>query len=117
MIILFEEYNLSYSEVDSDVDLLNRKNAIDFDVVFFNKLVSFGLDIEMGKGRNLNNGVILRFNYCKGYNTKLSWILQLEDEWFLIRLASTHKRDTTLVTYKCDQFDGLVTLLKDKKFI
>jgi len=46
-------------------------------------------------------------------------IFQLPDDWFLVleRVCTFENGDGINKYYKCDQFDGLVKLLKDKKVI
>lgn len=41
------------------------------------------------------------------------YIYQLEDEWFLVRIFKDNKSSH----WKCDQFDGLMRLLKDKEIV
>lgn len=45
-------------------------------------------------------------------------IVEIEDEWFIVRIHNQgNKYSKPLQTYKCDQLDGLIQLLKDKELI
>ena len=47
-------------------------------------------------------------------------IVEIEDEWFIVRLHGGRQRSSVHAgskTFKCDQFDGLVELFKDQNII
>ena len=50
--------------------------------------------------------------------TRSTWILQLDDDWYEVQdVVSFGGRSFEKQWYRCDQWDGLVQLLKDKKII
>ena len=75
---------------------------IDFNLRDINRLKLVIDKFELIKYRNIN------YIYFKYKGDWLS-ILECEDEYFLVSSYDKY--------YKCDQFDGLIYFLKDKKLI
>ena len=60
----------------------------------------------------------LRYLYCRrkvlGSGINPFTIVSLEDDWYLVCITDQGIRPVTSFYYKCDQWDGLIKLLKDK---
>lgn len=57
-----------------------------------------------------NNYICIYLN-----NSNLMYIIEMEDEWFIVSINIIHTYTTT--KYKCDQLDGIKELLIDKGII
>ena len=59
-----------------------------------------------------------RYLYCRrkvlGVGINPFTIVSLEDDWYLVCITDQGIRPVTSFYYKCDQWDGLIKLLKDK---
>lgn len=112
---LFEGYSDKfYSEITEGefYDLSNfissENSFISLENKYISKLIKFGFRVEKG-GFICSDDVKWMFkdNIC---------IYQLEDDYFIVSI-SEHINNPHIKYYKCDQFDGLIKLLKDKRFI
>jgi hypothetical protein len=65
------------------------------------------------RGIQRRNGVL---SYRIESNDWICFIFESDDEWFWVNLEE-QKLPCKEYFFKCDQFDGLVKLLKDKKVI
>ena len=105
--------NFSYSDkLDSYIESLNgfRKNS---DLTQFYKPCFIG-EIEIYKrGLHKRNGFL---SYKIETNNHCCFILESLDEWIYVNIEEEIKPFNNYF-YKCDRFDGLVKLLKDKEVI
>lgn len=110
---------LSYSEMEN-LRSYNRELFTDNEVnLIISKLNNFFYHIHHKIEKNKRIGVeIIEIN-DKSYgpsDTKL-YISKYEDEWYSIEYYKAVNLKYAKTYYKCDQLDGLIEFLKDKKVI
>ena len=126
---VFENHNDYYQEIISDeyypLQGAEYSNCIDFIQNEKKKIRKLSLAdgyqfrVLLGKGRKFPD-MILILAYAKNINTHTQrWtICRMKDEWFLVKMHFIGDKYKTFHYYwKCDQMDGLVKLLKDKKIV
>jgi len=115
-----DEYYQKINRVDFDVYQWGEDNSL-------NNRVDFDRKIMTNIGSLLNNG----FKFDRLYigsnvmtitgNRESILIIQLEDEWFLVRQQvediMSGPYNESYNYYRCDQVEGLKKLLKDKGII
>ena len=117
-----------YEEIGQDEYFLTTVDRIKFDNKLYNQILSlFYKDLMDWSPKVNNNGIYMRpiilqkdvslsvNKYCisiKNIYIKMDIFIS-DDEWFYVKLSSVG----IIQYYKCDQYEGLVKLLKDFKFI
>ena len=119
---LFEEVNNEYYQEISEEEYEDG-HGVSFEQRYYDKLESFLNKPEvlgykdMTNGADVFDGVYFQRGGIGSFSPYVT-IYQDDDEWFYVRIngrawwrADEESYDTY---YKCDQFDGLIKLLKDK---
>lgn len=117
MIKLFEDYNEDYNNYYKRCnereffDLLYTR-LVDIDNKVYSYLKSyFYMDTTLYAGNHL---------YLRGITKDFKrgeepiYIFQIEDEYFLVEIPQGRE---SFIYYKCDQYDGLIELLKNRGII
>ena len=114
---LFEDLNEYYIKGDIS-DLHDDDNQfIDIDFKYFSYFSNILKVVKLPSYMTLIDGEGLRLFYNGGACN----IFEMKDEWFYVIIYPDNPDNRTLgkegTLYKCDQFDGLKKLLKDKEII
>lgn len=119
----FNESNSFYSSINpaemEDLNLHKRDIFSDNEVKYFNKLDNFFLELHYFIKGNKKVGVKTIQLSDRQYgppNIKI-FISKYEDEWYGIEYYKSVSLRYKIESYKCDQFDGVIRFLKDKKVI
>jgi hypothetical protein len=103
---IFEDFesNEYYKEISEDDynPLFNDEDYIPFEEKYSNKLIQLGF-----KQSPLNKRCCS--TYTNGMNV---YVFQRNDEYFDVEIGARKRK-----YYRCDQFDGLLKLLKDNKIL
>ena len=108
-------------EFDEEPDIDNKLNLNDNDISTINKIKNkyfFTIDSDDKSHLYLTRNIseIRKSSYLSGSIMKIELsIYKLKDEWFYIR-EYTHggTRDPKLTYYRCDQLEGLISLIRDE---
>jgi len=87
------------------IDSVDYDNMISFNPKYIDKLKSLILEVK-----TLDNKKFVNIHF---YDVKYS-IIELEDGWFIVTVFYS---GYVKYRYRCDQFDGVLRLLKDKGVI
>ncbi len=99
-----------YHEITHDGFWNNNVKVINCDASDMNILSKCLSDLYLGKNILEKSDVITGIFYInkQGYSSIL--IKKTEDEWYYVRISGS-----TDYYYKCDQIEGVLQLLKDKR--
>lgn len=139
---LFEGYldqpqywEIERDEYVPDVGLLGLGDVVEMDQIFIDRLKKFGFKLSEVR---YDDGALMTSMFKTHYKNRLKYhllsfvsmgsyssnkieisIFQIEDEYFLVKAMVRGKvgEKAELKYWKCDQFDGLIKFLKDKKLI
>jgi len=116
---LFEAFDNEYYQEISEEEYVDG-HGVSFEQRYYDKLESFlnEPDVlsykDMTNGADVFDGVYFQRGGMGSFSPYVT-IYQDDDEWFYVRIndADEESYDTNCY-YKCDQFDGLIKLLKFK---
>lgn len=110
---LYEGFNNDdyYQEIDYEEWFTQRLNRLNISDTLNNRIKNLfdTNDYQKVDGRG---SVIYVYKICQGNLCEIKISLN-DDEWYYVAL----EREPEDTFYKCDQFDGLKKLLKDKEII
>lgn len=112
-----EYYKLSY-DTDDNKDIFNSK-----EVDFFNRLTIGHWEKELGRYIYGQSFISTTEEFDDSYkvniikNQMINYITKLKDSYYLVNCYDCYRTFLSPMKYKCDQFEGLVRLLKDKGII
>lgn len=130
-IVLFESYNQDYyvkitydewwdlvnCEPNDNKDVFNRKEVDFFNnnttISYWGGHMSSGISTSNEFNKSFLVVILTHPRGIKKDYTGISFIHKLKDDYFVVRM-NMHKG---YESYKCDQFEGLIKLLKDKGII
>jgi glucan-binding YG repeat protein len=123
MIKLFEEYSQYYTEIDEDeMNSLEKSGDVDFTKDEVTKIKS-NLTPKLKTWIVDGNYIEINFFPKSDDHAGINWIIinKIKDEWFYVTLNLYYFYKNGAVNYnsdeyyKCDQFDGLLQFIEDKK--
>ena len=117
---LYEGFNNDdyYQEIDYEEWFAQRLNRLNISDTLNNRIKNLfdtndrNIDYRIGHLSSGNQGSVRVDKMCQGILCEIKISLN-DDEWYYVAL----EREPEDTFYKCDQFDGLKKLLKDKEII